>query len=171
MPIEYAQLVRKLKRKEQSVIAPSRLKREIRKVDIRFTNKEPQGAHELLAGLLDIIKEESVAQRSTGSYVSTVKCMSCSFESSTKVGERCLSLPLLSKPEVTVQDCLQEYFAEEAIPLSEGVRCYGCGIIVAAQKTLALETIPELLLDHLKRFTVVDGQMKKVETNEEYRLL
>ena len=94
-----------------------------------------------------------------------LKCMSCSFESSTKVGERCLSLPLLSKPEVTVQDCLQEYFAEEAIPLSEGVRCYGCGIIVAAQKTLALETIPELLLDHLKRFTVVDGQMKKVETN------
>ena len=85
MPIEYAQLVRKLKRKEQSVIAPSRLKREIRKVDIRFTNKEPQGAHELLAGLLDLIKEESVAQRSTGSYVSTVKCMSCSFESSTKV--------------------------------------------------------------------------------------
>ena len=45
------------------------------------------------------------------------------------------------------------------------MRCYGCGIIVAAQKTLALETIPELLLDHLKRFTVVDGQMKKVETN------
>ena len=53
MPIEYAQLVRKLKRKEQSVIAPSRLKREIGKVDIRFTNNEPQGAHELLAGLLE----------------------------------------------------------------------------------------------------------------------
>ena len=52
---------------------------------IRFTNKEPQGAHELLAGWLDLIKEESVAQRSTGSYVSAVKCMSCSFESSTKV--------------------------------------------------------------------------------------
>ena len=69
MPIEYAQLVRKLKRKEQSVIAPSRLKREIGKMDIRFTNKEPQGAHELLAGWLDLIKEGSVAQRSTGSYV------------------------------------------------------------------------------------------------------
>ena len=40
------------------------------------------------------------------------------------------------------------------------MRCYGCGIIVAAQKTLALETIAELLLDHS-----CDGRMKKVETN------
>ena len=163
--MEYGQLVRKLKRKEQAVITPSRLKREIGKGDIRFANKEPQDAHELLAGLLDLMKGESVAKRSIGRYLSTVRCMSCSFESSTEVEEQCISLPLVSKPNVTVHDCLKEYFAAEAIPLSEGVRCYGCGHVVSAQKTLTIETSPELLLIHLKRFAYVDGRMKKVETN------
>ena len=110
------------------------------------------------------MKGESVAKRSVGRYVSTVRCMSCSFESPTKVEEQCISLQLLSKPDVTLLDCLQEYFAEELIPLSEGWRCNGCKTIVAAQKKLTLETSPELLLIHLKRFAFLDGGMKKVET-------
>lgn len=67
----------------------------------------------------------------------------------------CLSVPIpvfasdANKEQVTVLDCLKEYFSKETINCW---RCPKCAVQRQATKQLEIVIVPKVLIVHLKRF-------------------
>ena len=157
---EYGKLMKILDNPSNKCVTPSQLKRALGAVDSRFKNQEPQDAHELLMLLLDMLKGED----RTGCLKSTLVCKSCGVGSDTYDQFKCLSweIPTVLN-SVLLQDCQEQFFKEEEIPLDQEWCCSRCGLVSEARKTLMVAKCPEVLIVQLKRFKFTGGRVEKVE--------
>ena len=63
-----------------------------------------------------------------------------------------------------VMECVDEYLAEEVMPMDSGWYCTQCRAVNGMKKLSIVEN-PEVLIIQLKRFNYVDGRMEKDETH------
>ena len=85
--LEYENLMKKLWCGKEKVVTPSRFKRAVAKMDVRFNNTNPQDAQEFLSFVLGHLKErrvgdgKSVEEKSAGQMRSTMCCAACPYTS------------------------------------------------------------------------------------------
>ena len=165
--LEYQLLVKKLQSREDKIVSPSRFKRALSKWDARFNNSEPQDAHELLDVVFYELSRrapccEAVEKRSLGKILSTMSCSSCKYVSAADEEEfRCLSLKLKDQSQQSLSECLEMFFMEEVIPLTQKWRCSKCEQVRTGCKQLTVVSCPSLLVIHLARFIFENGQVSK----------
>ncbi|KAI9480364.1 MAG: hypothetical protein EXX96DRAFT_562325 [Benjaminiella poitrasii] len=98
-----------------------------------------------------------------GQYRSRLTCLSCKHTSTSYNVFMSLSLPIPVKKlrisSVTLYQCLDYFTKEETLDKEDGWSCPKCQKKRKALKQLTLAKIPDILLIHLKRFSV-DGLFK-----------
>lgn len=103
-----------------------------------------------------------------GQYRSRLTCLSCKQTSTTYNVFMSLSLPIPAKKlrisSVTLYQCLDYFVKEETLDKEDAWKCPQCKKKRKALKQLTLMKLPDILLIHLKRFSV-DGLFKnKLDT-------
>lgn len=125
-----------------------------------FSRSRQEDAHEFLRALLDAASRgfgprrvrgrslDPVSAVFTGELASVLSCPACGFESKSVEAFSDLSL----EPVVSVRRALGAFFATETLDADNTWTCSRCGRAVRATKTVSLETPPEVLVIHLKRY-------------------
>ncbi|KAK4521597.1 uncharacterized protein ATC70_004126 [Mucor velutinosus] len=98
-----------------------------------------------------------------GQYRSRLICYTCKHTSTTYNTFMSLSLPIPSKKlrlsSVTLYQCLDYFVKEETLDKEDAWRCPKCEKKRKATKQLTLTRLPDVLLIHLKRFSM-DGHFR-----------
>ncbi|CAO3630431.1 unnamed protein product [Mucor fragilis] len=98
-----------------------------------------------------------------GQYRSRLICHTCKHTSTTYNTFMSLSLPIPSKKlrlsSVTLYQCLDYFVKEETLDKEDAWRCPKCQKKRKATKQLTLTRLPDVLLIHLKRFSM-DGHFR-----------
>ncbi|KAL0136154.1 hypothetical protein V8B55DRAFT_1370615 [Mucor lusitanicus] len=98
-----------------------------------------------------------------GQYRSRLICHTCKHTSTTYNTFMSLSLPIPSKKlrlsSVTLYQCLDYFVKEETLDKEDAWRCPKCEKKRKATKQLTLTRLPDVLLIHLKRFSM-DGHFR-----------
>ncbi|KAI7888229.1 uncharacterized protein EV154DRAFT_448216 [Mucor mucedo] len=98
-----------------------------------------------------------------GQYRSRLTCLSCKQTSTTYNVFMSLSLPIPAKKlrisSVTLYQCLDYFVKEETLDKEDAWKCPQCKKKRKALKQLTLTRLPDILLIHLKRFSM-DGLFK-----------
>ena len=87
-----------------------------------------------------------------GQLKSETKCRACGHRSRVFDPFMDLSVPI-PKSECTLGDCLEKFVEPETIPGGEW-RCSKCKDFQVAEKELAIFRLPQILVVHLKRFSI-----------------
>lgn len=88
-----------------------------------------------------------------GQFRSTIKCLSCNFQSTNFEVFSSLSLPISSTNPCTLLDCFSMLSKSERLSSSEMWKCFRCGEKQRGIKKLDLYKIPPILALCLKRFS------------------
>ena len=104
-----------------------------------------------------------------GQFKSTIRCQTCSHQSSQCEPFFELSLPLPACAGRTeIEACLKEFEKSERLTGNESFHCSNCDCKQDAVKTITISKLPQILVIHLKRFYYSQGDVackltKKVE--------
>ncbi|GAA5806256.1 hypothetical protein HPULCUR_011787 [Helicostylum pulchrum] len=103
-----------------------------------------------------------------GQYRSKLTCLSCKQTSTTYSAFMSLSLPIPAKKlritSMTLNQCLDYFVKEEVLDKEDAWKCPQCNKKRKALKQLTLTKLPDILLIHLKRFSI-DGLFRnKLDT-------
>ncbi|KAI8095706.1 hypothetical protein BDF21DRAFT_353504 [Thamnidium elegans] len=103
-----------------------------------------------------------------GQYRSKLTCLSCKQTSTTYSAFMSLSLPIPAKKlritSMTLHQCLDYFVKEEVLDKEDAWKCPQCKKKRKALKQLTLTKLPDILLIHLKRFSI-DGLFRnKLDT-------
>ncbi|RCI01699.1 ubiquitin-specific protease doa4 [Rhizopus stolonifer] len=103
-----------------------------------------------------------------GQYRSRLTCLSCKQTSTTYNAFMSLSLPIPAKKlrlsSATLYQCLDYFVKEETLEKEDAWKCPNCQKKRKASKQLILTKLPDILLIHLKRFSM-DGLFRnKLDT-------
>lgn len=167
---EYERLVSALRYSRNGVITPSRFKRAVGKLDVQFRGTDQQDAHEFLVFLLEEMKQNgvwrdrgAVERLSLVILVSQLRCCTCSHVSFSTEPFNCLSLQIPNRTNSTLSviDCLSSFFDTEEISVDQKWRCETCKAVSTGKKQLLVDSFPKLLVIHLKRFQLSNGQLQK----------
>ena len=99
-----------------------------------------------------------IVDMTQGLLRSTLVCLTCGHRSSKFDPYMYLSLPVVSRGfmgsggKSTLQDCIREFCKPERLVGDSQWHCPKCKAFRDAEKTLALWTVPPILIVHLKRF-------------------
>eukprot|EP00952_Eustigmatos_sp_NYUAD-ZCMA_P014651 56897-Eustigmatos_ZCMA.PRE.1 len=102
-----------------------------------------------------------------GTQLSTLKCMQCGEQSESRTPFLDLSLSI-SDDTHAVEDALREFMQCENLASDEGWRCPACSQVTRTTKQLVIETAPEGLILHLKRFRTDGRKAVKLDVNVAY---
>jgi ubiquitin carboxyl-terminal hydrolase 2/21 len=105
-----------------------------------------------------------------GQLYSQVRCKSCKHVSSTFDPFFDLSIPVPSKSNVGIEDCLRLFSSEENLSVKEGYHCTKCQRQRACTKRLSIFRSPKVLLLHLKRFQHESYRSAKINTTVRLQL-
>ncbi|KTW27560.1 uncharacterized protein T551_03059 [Pneumocystis jirovecii RU7] len=105
-----------------------------------------------------------------GQLQSRLKCLTCSFQSTTYNPFTYLSLPIpfTQAKTSTLYECLQFFVQKEYLKDKEQWYCSKCKKPRDATKTLTISKIPEILLIHLKRFRTCGHWKDKIDTKVDF---
>ncbi|ESN93865.1 hypothetical protein HELRODRAFT_88096, partial [Helobdella robusta] len=106
-------------------------------------------------------KEESeIINIFVGSLVSSLKCSNCKTKSKSSEPFLDLSLPLAEndKSEMTLNDCLAYFTKVEVLNGDNKPLCEHCNSKQTFHKKLRFEKFPQILILHLKRFSIAEKQ-------------
>lgn len=88
-----------------------------------------------------------------GQLSSRLKCLTCSFTSTTYSPFMYLSLPIPTlNARFTLYDCLREFLKEEVLDTENKWNCPYCKKLRRVTKKLTITRLPSILIIHLKRF-------------------
>ena len=129
---------------------------EMKKLNLKFA-ESVNGVHQLSTPIQDLFmgRNKSITRIAGKSYASTTL-------------ESYYTLPInIEDEEVhTIEDALvKDYSKEEII---EDYRCPLTGQLQAAQRSIKLKQLPEILIIHFKRFKFYQGQNQKIVKNVSY---
>jgi ubiquitin carboxyl-terminal hydrolase 8 len=101
-----------------------------------------------------------------GQVKSSLKCHDCGFVSSKFEPFMYLSLPVPeeSKKDVTLYQCLDEFYKEEKLDEEERWHCPKCKAPKDSSKKIDIWTLPNILIIHLKRFKFTREKKGKIRT-------
>ena len=126
-----------------------------------FVVGRQQDAHEFLMVMLD--KIDPIEKLATGVMKEVVECQSCPNKSLHSEDFTCLSLDIpRGKHVVDLESCLSETLTNELV-VDDDWECTACGGTFA-EKSMQVDTLPSVLLLHLKRFVLTDKGYRKNHT-------
>lgn len=106
-----------------------------------------------------------------GQLRSTVRCATCGYATVKFDPFMYLSVPVPAAATATLEDCIEQFSAQEVLNGDNAWYCAKCKARVAATKTLELWKPPPVLVVHLKRFSVDEnGRARKLTTNVTFPL-
>lgn len=125
-----------------------------------FSRSRQEDAHEFLRALLDAVSDGFLARQVGsrrldpvsavfgGELASVIGCPECGFKSKSIEQFNDLSL----EPKASIKAALRAFFTSEVLDADNTWKCGQCYKCVRATKALTLETPPEVLVIHLKRY-------------------
>ncbi|ORX45129.1 cysteine proteinase [Hesseltinella vesiculosa] len=104
-----------------------------------------------------------------GQYRSRLTCLTCKTTSTTYNTFMSLSLPIPTKKHklsssVSLYQCLDYFVKDEVLDKADSWHCPNCKKLRKTTKTLTLSRLPDVLLIHLKRFSLDGPFRNKLET-------
>jgi len=137
----------------KDVFKPTELKHSISKFNKTFVGNEQQDSHELLLFLLDNLEKNNLFIKNNfqGSFISTLNCPLCKYQSKTKQPFYTLNLDI--SHSTNLNDCLNHYLNSEKLDNKNCWRCTKCNQEVNAEKTIKINKYPKNLIIVLKRFS------------------
>lgn len=106
-----------------------------------------------------------------GQLRSTVRCATCGYATVKFDPFMYLSVPVPAAATATLEECIEQFSAEEVLDGDNAWYCAKCKARVTATKTLELWKPPPVLVVHLKRFSVDErGRARKLTTNVTFPL-
>lgn len=105
-----------------------------------------------------------------GQFKSTITCQSCHYSSKTFDPFTFLSLPLVGRQAVSIEQCLQAFSRAEVLSGSNKWHCPKCKRDRDAKKTIQIWKLPRVLIVHLKRFYFEGPFRSKLDTHVEFPL-
>ncbi|OQR90424.1 ubiquitin-specific protease [Thraustotheca clavata] len=166
------------------VVRPSEIVSNLRQISKFFRIGRQEDSHEFFRHFLDSMHkmalknaglkdDNSPKSLSTlvhsvfgGTLRSYVKCAKCKFVSERIEPYLDLSLEISSGIS-TIENALRHFTAVEKLDAENAWMCSGCSQRSRASKGLSIQTVPNALVLHLKRFDVFHGKLKKHITFEE----
>ncbi|KAI3661689.1 hypothetical protein MP638_002941 [Amoeboaphelidium occidentale] len=97
-----------------------------------------------------------------GQYTHNTECLSCGYNSPKR--QLFTQFELNIRNNITLEDCISQYLAEEYLTGDNQYQCPGCSIKSDAKRSVKLETLPKTLNFQLMRFHVAfdgNGYVKK----------
>lgn len=162
-------------------LSPNIIKKYIASKNKLFRGYQQQDSHEFLIYILDVLEEEIKKEKKINKdvmaihdtpidklipilfdckVVSVLTCHECGYQSKTHEPDRFLSLPIVLKAGVTLDDCYNEFLKEEILEGDEKWICDKCEHPVNASKQLVVNSTPKYLIVHLKRYTFLKRAAK-----------
>ena len=144
-----------------SSISPASFISTLRSINSQFNNRQQQDAHEFLMLMLNHL---GVLESQCSCLIaSQLTCLTCTHHAEMAVEPfTCLSLDIPSvsgRKSPDIVECLQNSIREEKVDWN----CPLCKVVRVARKVWKLETIPNLLVLHLKRFQFAEGVYRKIK--------
>jgi ubiquitin C-terminal hydrolase len=103
-----------------------------------------------------------------GQFKSTITCQSCNHKSTTFDPFSFLSLPLVGRHVVSMEQCLQAFSKAEMLTGTNKWHCPKCKHDRDAKKTIQIWRLPRILVVHLKRFYFEGPFRSKLDTHVEF---
>lgn len=103
-----------------------------------------------------------------GIFMSTLTCTFCKGQSNTFEVFNCLSLPIPSDSRCHIRDCLSHFSNPERIEAAW--ECPRCKVKREADKKIVICKLPQILVIHLKRFSLDGRWRQKLQTTVDFPL-
>ncbi|XP_056428170.1 inactive ubiquitin carboxyl-terminal hydrolase 50 isoform X2 [Hyla sarda] len=95
-------------------------------------------------------------------------CLACGHTSHKDDVFTVLSLPIASKKESSVQECLENFFEQVTLTTTNKIFCPLCKIKQDASVKTQIWKLPKILILHLKRFEYKGQLKRKLKTNVDF---
>ncbi|UJR15329.1 hypothetical protein I4U23_002280 [Adineta vaga] len=168
---EYLNLLLLLSCGDYCVLTPNPFKQIFGHLNNAYFKNQQQDAHEFLLLLLDCLDKDITKIKSDnenqninqtennltfldlfyGSYKTTTTCLQCQQSSSRLEPFICLSLPISSTNQCTLQDCLAAVSQCEYLTDDSKWFCPVCKYLCDAERRLEIEKFPKILIIQFKR--------------------
>ncbi|CAI2352627.1 unnamed protein product [Caenorhabditis sp. 36 PRJEB53466] len=96
-----------------------------------------------------------------GLSVSEIRCQTCGESSATFEESTIISVELTSTRECTLDSCLKSHFSETVLDGDSRWNCPKCKTPRASTRRSKLWSLPKVLVIHLKRFALFNGDFEK----------
>ena len=130
-----------------------------------FKGNDHHDAHEVLSLLLNEIQEKQegnfVKELFEGKLKSETKCLRC--ENVAVRSESFLDLSLEVSEHSSVAYCLSRFSRSELLSKTNKYFCDSCQCRQEALRRISIDSLPEILILHLKRFHVSEGGLQKLQ--------
>ncbi|CAF3507276.1 unnamed protein product [Rotaria sordida] len=189
---EYLNLLYLLYRGEYNVLTPAPFKQVIGHIQLTYLENQQQDAHEFLIFLLDHLHKDLNTIKSTeilnqtqeiernlvdqinnhsiivdlfyGTYLSTTTCLDCMYTSHNFEPFICLTLPIPSTNQCTLEDCLRHLNEDEYLNDESRWFCPKCKCFCNGKRRLEIHKLPKILIIQLKRFQI-NNEMNLIKNN------
>ncbi|NXY83551.1 UBP50 hydrolase, partial [Alcedo cyanopectus] len=122
-------------------------------------------------GIRESVSDMSlITQLFEGQLSSSITCVQCQTTIHRPEAFTVLSLPIPSKSNCTLMDCLGCFFKQDMLTAPNQLQCSGCGEKQDAVLQAAITNPPQIIIFHLKRFEWQGTYRKKLSTNICYPL-
>ncbi|KAK1349871.1 ubiquitin carboxyl-terminal hydrolase [Hamiltosporidium tvaerminnensis] len=104
-----------------------------------------------------------------GTFISSLECQKCKNISSKIESFLSISLEMKNEHEIGIKDlkaAINNFLTAE--PLTDEVSCLVCAIKTPAIKNVKIQSLPEILCFHIKRFRIFNKTPIKIEENINY---
>ncbi|XP_072818560.1 ubiquitin carboxyl-terminal hydrolase 50 isoform X3 [Vicugna pacos] len=96
-----------------------------------------------------------------------LKCENCTYKNEVFT---VLSLPIPSRYECSLQDCLQCFFQQDTLTWNNQILCSLCETKQETAVRASISKAPKIIVFHLKRFDVLGTMKRKLRTDIHYPL-
>ncbi|CAF1420306.1 unnamed protein product [Rotaria sp. Silwood1] len=189
---EYLNLLYLLYCGKYNVVTPAPFKQVIGHINHNYLENQQQDAHEFLIFLLDylhkdlnrikfteVLNQTQEIERNAvnqinnhsiivdlfyGTYLSTITCLDCTYTSHNYEPFNCLTLPISSTNQCTLEDCLRHFNEDEYLSDDSKWFCPGCQCLCNRKRRLEIYKLPKILIIQLKRFQI-NYEMNWIKNN------
>uniref|UniRef100_A0A8D2M1L2 ubiquitinyl hydrolase 1 n=1 Tax=Zonotrichia albicollis TaxID=44394 RepID=A0A8D2M1L2_ZONAL len=142
-----------------------------------FSSKTQHDAQEFLICVLDDLHEafkqvraQLCTRNSSGTSIIThlfegqlsyaIRCLTCKALSDKPESFTVLSLPIPSTRVCSLQDCLECFFQPDTLTRNNQIYCHWCGSNQDATVTASITKAPQIIIFHLKRYSLSENRRK-----------
>ncbi|NXV17411.1 UBP50 hydrolase, partial [Cepphus grylle] len=111
-----------------------------------------------------------ITQLFEGQLSYEITCLECKTTAERPESFTVLSLPVPSKSECSLEDCLKCFFQQDTLTWNNQIHCSWCGTKQDAVVKGTITKAPQIIIFHLKRFEWQDKHKGKLSTTVRYPL-
>lgn len=166
---------------KKSCIFPKQLIYRLEDINCMMSEWQQEDAHEYFMSLMSRLQEDSTPKGAKlnssiiydlfgGDLQQTVICGACQHHSITKQDFYDLSISLGDEKngQYSLKKCITRFFEQEKIQKKEGYKCDKCNKTTNALKSSRINSFPEYLPVHMKRFKFTNEQGRKIQSGISY---